>query len=304
MMRSILFLVYLLTIFVMLTTSQTESSPSEDQMDMLEDMMEDLINLDTDSDVNHSENAIELEETILDSSETDVDGDSVVSSSDETSAYDEIETTESAYIYGTNPWVDMFGDTLYRWEMLPKTNEQEIVAEKTSDLLAGKKTIGIYFSASWCGPCKQFTPALAQFYNEMNKKGKKFEIVWVSRDQTTDDFIKYYQHMPWLAVPVEVIEKVAQVLATKYKMKGIPHLVILDGNDASVYTLDGRTMVAKDKYGLEFPWVPRTLFNALPAPVKRYIKNQIDTIKIKMRNTLKGVLSGFLPPVIMAKILQ
>ena len=78
----------------------------------------------------------------------------------------------------------------------------------------------------------------------MNKNGKKFEIVWISRDRTTEDFVNYYSSMPWLAATVANIPNIVEKLSTKYKVKGIPHLVILDGEDASIYTLDGRTKVA------------------------------------------------------------
>ncbi len=87
----------------------------------------------------------------------------------------------------------------------------------------------------------------------MNKKGKKFEIVFVSRDRNSDEFVGYYSKMPWVAVPLENVNAVIQNLAPKYDLKGIPHLVILDGEDGSSITTDGRTNVLKDSYGLTFP---------------------------------------------------
>ena len=196
----------------------------------------------------------------------------------------------------------LLGPTLYQWDRVSSETEHYITEVSTNDVLQGQKVIGIYFSASWCGPCKQFTPLLTKFYEDMNKKGKKFEVVWVSRDQSQEQFINYYNEMPWLALTLDRLDTVGQTLASKYHMKGIPHLVIVDGYDASVYTLDGRTKVMQDKYGMEFPWQPRTLMNALPRPVRNYIKFQIKALKNKTILLLRGVLEGLSPKSVLEKI--
>lgn len=74
----------------------------------------------------------------------------------------------------------------------------------------------------------------------------------------------------------KLVQNVAEKLSSKYQVKGIPHFVILDGEDMSVYTLDGRQKVLQDKYGLEFPWQPRTLMMLLPKPIKRLISQQLQ----------------------------
>ena len=142
----------------------------------------------------------------------------------------------------------------------------------------------------------------------MKKKGKKLEIVWVSRDQTEDEFIEYYRTMPWLAVTIDNISKCVEKTTSLYNVKGIPHLVILDGQDASTYTLDGRTKVLQDPYGLEFPWRPRTPGNLikqfLPRSLRTIFGRQIANVKGKIFTLLRGFLQSFLPGSIIDRILE
>jgi thiol-disulfide isomerase/thioredoxin len=74
----------------------------------------------------------------------------------------------------------------------------EVIAES----LAGH-TLGIYASASWCGPCRQYTPALISFYNEARASGRKFQVIFVSCDRDKESFDSYFSKMPWLAIPFE-----------------------------------------------------------------------------------------------------
>ena len=41
----------------------------------------------------------------------------------------------------------------------------------------GNGLFALYFSASWCPPCRQFTPLLKQFYVDVKNAKKKFEII-------------------------------------------------------------------------------------------------------------------------------
>lgn len=101
--------------------------------------------------------------------------------------------------------------------------------------------------------------------------------------------------MPWLAVTLQNVQPVLEKLAPKYELKGIPHLVILDGDDATVLTLDGRTAIAKDPYGLEYPWRPRTLLSLLPKPLKRLLKAQLEKLLHSLKSTIRGALEGIAP---------
>ena len=130
----------------------------------------------------------------------------------------------------------------------------------------------------------------------MLKKGKKFEIVWVSQDRSVEDFEKYYMKMPWLAVTVQNLQLALQKLSSpEYALRGIPHLVILDAEDASIITVEGRAMVAKDKYGLEFPWRKRTISNLIPKPVKIFLSRQLSNGLSYLGGFTKGIIRSLAP---------
>lgn len=142
-------------------------------------------------------------------------------------------------------FVELLGSTL-----LTKDGEKS-----TLEALNGKSAVGIYFSAHWCPPCKGFTPKLAEWYTA-SLKGKGMEIVFVSSDRDEAAFNDYYNDMPWVALPY-VNRELKDKLSKKYKVQGIPSLVIL-GPDGNVITKDGREAVGKDPTGEKFPWVPAT----------------------------------------------
>ena len=60
-------------------------------------------------------------------------------------------------------------------ELFPGTLLDSDGKEVSKDSLAGK-TVGIYFSAHWCPPCRSFTPNLVKF---RDKNKKDFEVVFV-----------------------------------------------------------------------------------------------------------------------------
>lgn len=207
--------------------------------------------------------------------------------------------SSTASVENTSPFVDYLGEVLYKWD----AKQEQIHLVKTMDALKNKDVIGIYFSASWCAPCRQFTPILAKFYTELLKNKKKFEIVWVSRDNSEDSFVNYYHKMPWLAVPIDNLDAVIQRIGEKFKMKGIPHFVILDGYDATVYSLDGRTLVMKDQYGLEYPYRPFSVLNFMPRSIRSIITTEMKKVKTTFLVFLKNVLASLIPQNLIKKVM-
>jgi nucleoredoxin len=123
------------------------------------------------------------------------------------------------------------------------------------------KTIGIYFSAHWCPPCRGFTPELVKTYNKLKEQGKDFEIIFASSDRDESSFSEYYEEMPWLALPFSDRDLKA-ALSKKFKVSGIPMLVLLNA-DGSVITTEGRAEIGADKDGKNFPWIPKPVSELL-----------------------------------------
>ena len=144
----------------------------------------------------------------------------------------------------------LFGDTL--------TSKTGTVP--TTEALTGK-VVGIYFSAHWCGPCRGFTPKLAESYNKITASGKNFEIVFVSSDRDDKSFNEYHGEMPWLALPFADRDR-KDMLSKKFKVQGIPTFVLIDENGTTI-TTDGRSAISSDPTGENFPWKPLSLEEAL-----------------------------------------
>jgi len=134
-------------------------------------------------------------------------------------------------------------------------------AHKTAEKLTGVDGVMVYFSAHWCPPCRGFTPKLAESYTKMKAAGKNFETVFVSSDRDQAAFDEYAAEMPWLALPYSERE-LKGALSKKYKVRGIPSLVILDGA-GELITAEGRSEVTADPEGKMFPWIPQTLGDVL-----------------------------------------
>ena len=128
------------------------------------------------------------------------------------------------------------------WEGLLGNDLIDVNGKKIDPTSLEGKLIGIYFSAHWCPPCRQFTPKLVEF---RNAHADQFEVVFVSSDQNADDQQKYMQEagMPWPAIPY-ASQQVA-LLKERFSISGIPSLVIVDGKGTLIST-QGRSDIGTD----------------------------------------------------------
>lgn len=108
------------------------------------------------------------------------------------------------------------------------------------DSLQGK-TVALYFSAHWCGPCRRFTPTLITYRNRYKDH---FEVVFISSDRSAKDQLSYMTRsgMPWPALAWQ--SPSAAHLKEKFRISSIPALIILTAN-GEILTREGRRFVSE-----------------------------------------------------------
>ncbi len=124
--------------------------------------------------------------------------------------------------------------------VLDKKNKFESTA-KLSDYIGKNKVVLLDFWASWCAPCMNEVPNLKAAYNKFKSKG--FEIVSVSVDDETADWIKAVKDngMNWVQLwnGVDDLENSA---AFKYSISAIPSTFLIDADG----TIIGRNLRDKE----------------------------------------------------------
>nr|KJB14360.1 hypothetical protein B456_002G121200 [Gossypium raimondii] len=172
--------------------------------------------------------------------------------------------------------------------LLSSTTQDDQV--KISDLEG--KAIGLYFSANWYPPCRNFNKVLIGVYEQLKSNGSNFEIVFVSSDEDLSAFNSYRESMPWLSIPFSDLET-KKALNRKFEVEGIPYLIILQPDGSTLH--DGVELIYR--YGIEaFPFTEekleelrreermkhesQTLTNLLINPGRDYLLDQTMTRKV------------------------
>jgi len=136
------------------------------------------------------------------------------------------------------PWAPM---TL--WEALGDSFLRQDGTTAGKEVLEGK-TLGLYFSAHWCPPCRGFTPVLKQFYSDYKRKDPNFEIIFASSDKDEQQMLDYFKgdHGDYLALPYSK-RKEKEELSSMFGVEGIPTFVVL-GADGKVINANARGKVS------------------------------------------------------------
>ena len=102
---------------------------------------------------------------------------------------------------------------------------------------------GLYFSAHWCPPCRNFTPKLINFYEVANKTQKQIEIIFVTSDKSEAEFNEYFGSMPWLSIPFK--DEAINNLKESFEIMGIPTFLVFNSegkliDDKAITTVENR----------------------------------------------------------------
>ncbi|XP_075731051.1 nucleoredoxin-like protein 2 [Rhipicephalus microplus] len=140
---------------------------------------------------------------------------------------------------------------LFRGKTLLKKDGTTISADGA---LRNKRLICIYFAAQWCPPCRVFTPILANAYRRAKDEGLPIEVVFVSSDRNANDMSAYVKsdHEDWPALPYG--DALQAGLRARYKVAGIPTLVVVKADGALVST-NGRPDVQTKGYKAFKDWL-------------------------------------------------
>ena len=115
------------------------------------------------------------------------------------------------------------------------------------------KYIGLYFSASWCGGCRKFTPQLVKLYNRIHED-KNWEVIWVTHDHNEPDADKYFKEMPWIRLPWDQIATRGASMFKLTKQRFIPSVTMIDAN---FKVINPEASLDIEYEPDDFPWAKR-----------------------------------------------
>lgn len=132
---------------------------------------------------------------------------------------------------------ELLGTTL----LSPKNTDSTVYPTKpTKEVFKDKRFVLLYFSCK-SYHCERFSPDLKTFYDKFSEQGK-FEVVYVSSDNTLKDFDDNFATMPWVAIPNDDDGyHVKKKLAEQLKISTVPVLVMLQVETGKFVTKKAHT---------------------------------------------------------------
>ena len=100
--------------------------------------------------------------------------------------------------------------------------------QPASSQLDETQVFALYYGASWCPPCRKFSPGFVKYIDQIAAQNPKLTVVLMSNDKVDAEMFKYMksEKMPWAAMPLSKLETAPLFLG--YTKDYIPQLVIVD----------------------------------------------------------------------------
>jgi len=113
----------------------------------------------------------------------------------------------------------------------------------------GGKIVGLYFSASWCPPCRKFSPELSKL---RAAHSADFAVVFVSCDRSEAEMKSFIEMKGFLHIPFHSAAR--RAIQEKLGVSMLPTLVIVDATSGKVLTDWGRAAVTRNPKGCVKSW--------------------------------------------------
>lgn len=117
--------------------------------------------------------------------------------------------------------------------------------------LGGNEIVLVLFAAEKYPPCEVFIEKLGRIYNEENRFGKVFEVVFVSLDDDLQSFNLIIKDMPWLIIPFQKQQRIKRILS-KYRIEYVPSLLLIDQHGEVILRNCKDDIDRLDKNAVEF----------------------------------------------------
>lgn len=90
------------------------------------------------------------------------------------------------------------------------------------------QVFALYYGASWCPPCRKFSPGFVKYIDQIAAQNPKLTVVLMSNDKVDAEMFKYMksEKMPWVAMPLARLQNAPLLLG--YTKGYIPQLLIVD----------------------------------------------------------------------------